>query len=155
MTKRKEGLKDKGGRPTKYTEDIPARMLDFFQSFEYTKETTDGKITSGEYPTFEEFFVEHLHISTEQISDYKKYDEFSRAYTACQAIQKKFLIGHSLKGRYKENFATFILRANHKMYDRPDHEEVDLTKVSSTDLDILKEKIEIILAERKNASTIK
>ena len=145
--------KKKLGRPERYDkEEMAKSLIEYFKSRPFHE--ADGK-EAGDMPTLEGWCRE-MDIGPDKITRYSEQsDIFRQAVTQCKGIQKDFIQRHAMKNKYNAQFAMFYLKSVHKMYDKPDHEEVDLTKVSSTDLDVLKEKIEIILAERKNANTPK
>lgn len=106
------------GRPTKYTEDLPETLLEFF-SVELDREVAkecagkEGVFTIIEtrpnrLPTVEGFCAS-IPISKSTFHDWvKKYPEFSNALGKCKQMQMNHLMQHALEGTYNAGFAKFL-----------------------------------------------
>lgn len=110
--------KNPGGRPTKYTEDMPTRLLAFFDrplDREVEKQVATNKgveiikeIKPNRLPTVEGFCAQ-LKISKRTFHDWvKRYDEFSHALGAAKQMQIQHLLHHGLEGGYNSAFAKFV-----------------------------------------------
>jgi hypothetical protein len=105
-------------RPTKYTEDFPDKLLDFFNvelDREVAKECAgkDGPFNIIEtrpnrLPTVEGFCAS-IPISKSTLHEWVKiYPELSNALSKCKAMQMNHLIQHALEGTYNAGFAKFL-----------------------------------------------
>jgi len=121
--------KRKVGRPTKYNDDIPEKMLDFFD-IPLTYKTTEQKMSASgvvmdlevvkasPMPTFEGFSLE-IGVCMDTLTEWKaNHKPFSLAYRVCKGIQKRFLMSHGLSGAYNSNFAKFVAINCTDMVDR-------------------------------------
>jgi|TARA_R110000851_G_scaffold298994_5_gene454802 hypothetical protein len=106
------------GAPTKYTEDIPQRMIEFFNvpllKIEQVEAVTKNgvvsmnEIAANELPTIERFCAD-LMISKSTLHIWiKKYPILSNAYDIAKQCQKNHLLQNGLSGRYNSAFAKFI-----------------------------------------------
>ena len=106
------------GRPTKYTDDLPEKLLKFFNvelDREVLKEVPgkDGVIMLSEtkpnrLPTVEGFCRE-IQIAKSTFHDWRrKYPDFSNALGKCKQMQMNHLIQHALEGSYNSGFAKFL-----------------------------------------------
>jgi hypothetical protein len=94
------------GRPSTYTEDMPEKMIKWFNRPIATY--SGHKTTITKFPTFERFALEHgVHHQT-LLNWCDKHAEFLEAYNVCKGIQKDLLIEGGLSGIYKERFAMFL-----------------------------------------------
>lgn len=111
--------KSKGGRPTKYTDDLPEKLIEYFNKPLYETYTTEtvsaGKVKTitlerpSEFPTVEGFCVDVFRISKDTFYNWvKKHPEFSDAFEAAKKLQKKHLVYHGLNSNYNSAFAKFI-----------------------------------------------
>ena len=107
-----------GGAPTKYTEDLPERLLEFFDvelDREVSKEVPgkDGVIMLMEtkpnrLPTVEGFCRE-IKISKSTFHEWrKKYPKLSNALGIAKQMQMNHLMQHALEGTYNGGFAKFL-----------------------------------------------
>lgn len=120
------------GRPTKYTEDMPQILLDYFNVdlFDTVSEevASQGKAVAvvkrvpKRLPTFERFCVDNnLHHST--LLDWKrKYPDFSEAYDKAKYCQKDFLMQHGLLGTHNAGYSKFVSINVTDMKDKVEHE---------------------------------
>jgi hypothetical protein len=120
MTKKKDP-KDflKQGAPTKYKDDIPQKMIDFFnrplmkaQQVEVLTKTGQIKLVTemvaNELPTIEKFCCD-LMISKETLHQWiKKYPVLTDAYKFAKQAQKNHLMQNGLSGNYNSAFAKFV-----------------------------------------------
>ena len=106
------------GRPTKYTEDLPEKLLAFFDVELDTireKEVAgkDGmfkvqEVVPNRLPTVEGF-CKKLKISKSTFHEWvQKYPDFSNALGKAKAMQMNHLMQHTLEGTYNANFAKFL-----------------------------------------------
>lgn len=118
MTAKKTTKKNKGGRPTKYTEDMPKIMLEWFdrpldQIKKVEVATPKGiQVLNEERPNrlpTVEGFCRFLGIHKDTLHEWrKKHKLFADALRKCKAIQMEHLIQHTLEGSYNANFAKFL-----------------------------------------------
>lgn len=110
------------GRPTKYTEDIIDRMLEFFDDAG-TMTLSDGRVVAR-LPTFEKFASDNdLTVAT--LDNWKNDPDkplFFEAYKKCQAKQKDFLIQNAIYNNMNSTFAIFTAK---NITDMKDKSEVD------------------------------
>lgn len=106
------------GRPTKYTEDMPQKLFDFFNIELETviakevasqgKTVVVNEVVANKLPTFERFAIENK-LSDATLRDWRdKFPQFSLAYELCKKIQKEFIVQHGLVGNYNPGFAKLI-----------------------------------------------
>ncbi len=119
MSKKQESKKPKPGAPTKYKDDIPKKMIDFFnrplmkaQQVEMLTKTGQIKLVTemvaNELPTIEKFCCD-LMISKDTLHQWiKKYTELSDAYAFAKQAQKNHLLQNGLSGNYNGSFAKFV-----------------------------------------------
>jgi hypothetical protein len=95
------------GAPTKYKEDIPERLIEFF-SRDLFVQVDGGKTMPNRLPTIERFCSE-IDIVTSTFYEWcKKYPELSSAFNKAKQYQKDQLMQLALMGFYKEGFAKFV-----------------------------------------------
>lgn len=134
-------------RPTKYTEDLPERLITHFsieksqkvcieRSKKYNKEgtltsdTEKYKILPNDMPTFAGF-GRKIEISERTLERWavaladdnaeapvKKYPEFCRAYNVAKALQKEFLIDNALQGNSPPASFIFVAKNVTDMTDK-------------------------------------
>jgi hypothetical protein len=100
MSEEKKG--PKLGRPTKYTEEMPQRLVDFFN-----KDVFSGTKVNA-LPLFEKFAWEQGITMNTLYSWTQANPVFLGAYELCRQKQKEMLIEGGMLGAYKENFTKFI-----------------------------------------------
>lgn len=125
--------KAKVGRPTKYTEEMPEKLLEYFSRpmYEYIKEqrlTQKGDIVEVEVrvpcePPIVEGFCAEQNIGKKTFYRWiAEHEEFRHAFDASKAHQTKKLVSHSMLGGYSASISKLIL-ANCTDY-KEDKEEV-------------------------------
>lgn len=130
--------KPKVGRPTKYTDEMPKKLLEFFEVplkvTEIEEVASKGEVVSltkqvpNTFPTFENFAVkERLSDSTLRLWR-DTHPEFSLAYEICKKIQKNFIIQHGLIGSYNSAFAKFVAVNVTDLKDST-HQEIEQHKI--------------------------
>ena len=103
--------KGPGGRPTKYRDDMPDRLIKFFNIPEIKKQ--GGKVVAEEYPMVIDFCLQE-DISNDTFFRWvKEHKAFSDAYSKVKKIQEKFLVKNSIQNRYNPYFSQFVLMNNH------------------------------------------
>ncbi len=117
------------GRPTKYTDQMPAKAIEFFSRAPFKYATNDkGELilkTNGQpievvedFPIIEGL-ASHLGIVKDTLYQWvKQYPEFSDSIKACQDKQKNFIIQQGLHGRYDRTFAIFVAKNCTDMHDQ-------------------------------------
>lgn len=112
------------GRPTKYRDNFPKKLLKYFLNspkFEekelphYDKDGNlkwvDVKRFPGKLPTFEHFANYILDVSVNVLYEWcKKYPEFLGAFTRAKEIQKDFIIENGSSGLYNPTFTQFVAK---------------------------------------------
>jgi len=125
--------KAKVGRPPKYTEDMPQKLMDYFDKPLFTTEivqqaTASGKIVEIEQkvpclPPFVEGFCDEMDISKQTFYRWvKENSQFSDAFNKVKAKQAQKLVTHALLGNYNSSISKLIL-ANCTDY-KEDKEEI-------------------------------
>lgn len=129
------------GRPTKWTDDMPERLMAYFDvpaTRTVTRKTwtKDGRQIeeeieiANELPLFEGFSVENR-ISLETLNVWakpenaEKHPGFSEAYKFAKQCQKRILIANGLASRYATPFAIFTAKNITDMRDQVDQRHVD------------------------------
>ena len=106
------------GAPTKYTEDIPQKLIEFFNIPIFRTEQVEvagrsgvqliNEIVANELPTIERFCSDIM-ISKSTLHQWiKKYPDLSHAYNIAKQCQKNHLIQNGLNGRYNSAFCKFL-----------------------------------------------
>lgn len=106
-----EDEKQKPGRPTKYKDDMPERLIKFFNIPETKK--SGGKTVAEEYPMVIDFCLQEDICNDTFFEWVKQHKDFSDAYSKVKKIQEKFLVKNSIQNRYNPYFAQFVLMNNH------------------------------------------
>lgn len=125
--------KAKVGRPTKYTEDMPEKLIEFFdkplRSLKKVQQATaSGKVIEIDVeefvdPPFVESFCADIKIDKTTFYLWvKTHKDFSNAFRQAKAIQAKVLLIGSMKGYYNASISKLIL-ANCTDY-KEDKEEI-------------------------------
>jgi hypothetical protein len=113
------------GAPVKYTDEVPSRLLKFFDREPFQE--IDGKKMPAFLPTVERFTFE-IGIAVSTFYEWvKKYPELSKAFEVAKALQKNQLMQLSLLGFYKEGFAKFVAVNITDMRDKQDVSVEDVT----------------------------
>lgn len=115
----KKQRKEPFGRPTKYKENYPEVLVDWFErpDFEYEDQEVASagvvKTIRVKVPTkfpSVEGFCRHLKISKVTFHKWvKKYPLFMNALSKCKAIQQDHLVNHALNGTFHAGFAKFLM----------------------------------------------
>lgn len=131
------------GRPTKYTEEMPAKAIEFFSRSPFKYATNDkGEViltTKGQpieviedFPIFEGL-ASYLGVVVDTIYEWQKvHKDFSEAIKGCRDMQKNFLIQQGLHGRYDRTFAIFVAKNCTDMHDQKQIEHSG--RISFTDM---------------------
>jgi uncharacterized Fe-S cluster-containing radical SAM superfamily enzyme len=111
--------KNVGGRPTKYTEDMPEKLIEFFnkplRSMKKVQQATARGVVEIEIeefvdPPFIESFCAEILICKDTFYRWvKKYPAFSDAFRQAKQIQAKVLLIGSMKGYYNSSISKLIL----------------------------------------------
>jgi len=126
--------RNKGGRPTSYTEDMPERLLSHFRVDigEIIKHnfTTAGKsnsrINAAALPSMTKF-CEEVGVTNTTLHEWRRvHPEFSLAYTHARAMYEELLVTLGLS--MNNTFTVFMLKANFGWRDN-----VDVTVNSSSE----------------------
>ena len=94
---------DAEGRPKmrknkiKYSSDLPRRMYSFFHSY----------CESGA-PSFSKF-ARSIGATLEDLTKFRKKEEFERAWRECNEIRRDYLIDNALTKRHDPSFSKFLL----------------------------------------------
>ena len=110
-----------GGRPTKYTTDIPQRLLDFFSIEPYRVEMKDsGRMACipARFPTLARFAAENgiCRDTLHRWANEKDADgnilrpEFSDAYKRAKDLQEANLVEGAMAGAYPPAFSIFTAK---------------------------------------------
>ena len=119
--KKASSRKEVGGRPTKYTADMPQRLLDFFNIEPYWIEVKDsGKVVCvpARFPTLARFAAENgicrdtlHHWATERGAKGNILrPEFSDAYKRAKDLQEANLVEGAMAGAYPPAFSIFTAK---------------------------------------------
>lgn len=110
---------NKGGRPTKYSEDRIDIVFDFIH-----KQQDRG------VPPFIEGLAFILDVTTDTVWRWaNKHKRFSNAIKKLKEVQCSMLQEHGLEGKYSAPMAIFLLKNNHGFKDRT---ETDFTSGGKT-----------------------
>ena len=116
-----EEKKGPGGRPSKYTAEMPEKLVEFFNIPEKKKE--DGKTVGEEYPMVIDFCLLVGITNSTFFKWCQDHSAFSDAYSHCKKIQEKFLVKNSIQNRYNPYFSQFVLKNNHGWKDKQEVEQ--------------------------------
>jgi hypothetical protein len=118
MTKKKDLVKPTLGAPTKYTDDVPKRLMDFFNRPLYKIEQVEvmtkqgiqkiNETVANELPTIEKFCADLMIHKSTLLAWVEKYPILSDAYSFAKQSQKNHLLQNGLNGRYNSGFAKFV-----------------------------------------------
>jgi len=108
----KSGGAKKLGAPTKYTEDIPEKLLEYFCiDLDREVKNKDGKIVAikpNRLPTVEGFCASVMIAKSTFHEWVKKYPSLSNALGIAKQFQINHLMQHTLEGTYNASFARFL-----------------------------------------------
>jgi hypothetical protein len=121
-----------GGRPTDYTEEMPAKLLEHFNQPLYVQKkkqiASGGRMVEvteerpNSMPTFERFAVKN-NVTHHTLRNWcKEHPEFFTAYSHCKDIQKDFILEHGMMGNYNPGFAKFVAINVTDLQDKVVHE---------------------------------
>jgi len=145
-------MENKVGRPTKYKDDYPSKLVDFFRMI----------ISTGNFPTFEGFAAK-ISVNSDTLHEWKnKIPEFSESYSIALNLQKENLFMKTLRKDYDSSFAKFLASACYGMSDKTQVDQTssdgsmtpqitinnDLSHLSDDDLIKIKE----ILSKNENTN---
>jgi len=103
----KQIVKNKGGRPSKYSMEV-YKTLDIYLK---------GKKEAGELPTVTGFAIA-LGINEDTLYEWAKHHtRLSETLKDIMTLQKDYLLQNSLNGTKKEATSIFLLKANHGMME--------------------------------------
>lgn len=135
----------KVGRPTKYTEDMPEKLIEYFSKPLFRRvmvqqATASGKIVEIEVerpclPPLIEGFCGHVKIGKNTFYEWvKRYDEFRDAFSQAKVLQAEKLATHSLLSNYNASISKLIL-ANCTDYkeDKEDRQTTEIKVVIDND----------------------
>jgi hypothetical protein len=133
----------RAGRPTKYTEEMPARAIEYFSRapFKYATNDKGETLTDKNGQPFEvvedfpiiEGLADYLGIVKDTLYQWvKEHPDFSDSIKACRDKQKNFLIQQGLHGRYDRTFAIFVAKNCTDMHDQRQIEHSG--RISFTDM---------------------
>lgn len=136
---------NKGGRPTKYRDDLPEQLLAFFdieldtivQKEVVAKDqvTIINEIRPNRLPTVEGF-CRDIKISKRTFHDWvAKYPAFSHALGIAKQMQMNHLIQHALEGTYNAGFAKFLAQNISDYRDKIEQTVDGEIKINQIDLD--------------------
>lgn len=95
----------KKGRPTKYTQETPKRVMHY----------TNKCLQNNEFPTIEHLSYQ-LGVGVRTLYAWEQaYSEFQQTMEMLRDAQKHLLISGGLTNKYNSRFASFLLKANHGM----------------------------------------
>jgi hypothetical protein len=117
--KPKKPRKEPFGRPTKYREDFPQKMIDYFKRPMWQYEEIEVATAKGVQkitqkvpcePPFVEGFCEEIMISKRTFYDWvEKYPDFSHAFSIAKQAQANRLANHAMLGGYNSSISKLIL----------------------------------------------
>jgi len=136
------------GRPTKYNDDMPQSLIDFFDRDMHRVEieevasqgqaVTVQKIKPNWFPTFERWCAEQSITQKTMLNWTTQHPEFLQAYGIAKQKQKDFLLQHGLSGAYNSGFAKFVAINCTDMVDKKEeHVSQDIKVVIDRDDDDL------------------
>lgn len=108
------------GRPSKYTEDMPEKLIKYFSAepyFDSEKEiaTSKGVVTvtiqeASDFPTLAGFAIE-CEVDRDTLKEWAKvHKDFSAAYKRAKEYQERFLTVNAMKGLINPTFAIFTAK---------------------------------------------
>ena len=113
--------KHAGGRPSKYTDDLPQKMLDYFNIIPFTI-NEDGMPSVQKFPSFARFSL-MIDVTPQTLNEWQKatikndegetvpqYPEFSSAYKKCKAAQEAYLYECGLAGVTDKTFTIWATK---------------------------------------------
>lgn len=101
-------LKNKGGRPTKYNEEIVKKTIEYLENYKNLGEVI---------PTVAGLAV-YLKIRKSTLYDWaEKYEEFSDTLETIKSIQEKDLMNQGLNNKFNAVITKLLLSTNHGYKD--------------------------------------
>lgn len=103
-----------GGRPTKYRDDYPQLLLDYFNK------TIDHDEV---FPTKAGFAI-HIDVGKDTLNEWSncgKHPKFSVAYKKAEDYQEKNLVSNAITGKYNPAFSIFFAKNNLGYKDKTEH----------------------------------
>ena len=101
--------KNKGGRPTKYNEEMVKKAYEYIE------------LAGNNYEELPTLFkmAEYLKVDEDTVLAWgKKYDEFIGAIKKVKKLQRDRLMGKGLDNTWNSPMAMFLLKCNHGFVDR-------------------------------------
>ena len=98
----------------KYTENLPRQLYTFFITYSETGA-----------PSFEKF-ARSIGATVEEITRFRKHEEFERAYRECNEIRRDYLIDAALTRRHDPSFSKFLLTVEYGMGEKEKEEDSEL-----------------------------
>lgn len=151
----KKNKKNKGGRPTKYNDEIIQKLNDFFQlpspdeddgnCYKEVRDVNEKvQLIPKRLPTLERFAVENG-LSSSTLRDWAsatnddgklKYPAFSATYSRAREVQSIYIQESMFVGAAPTNAATFMLKNNHGWKDKQEQvvehkNAIDLEEINS------------------------
>jgi hypothetical protein len=83
---------------TRYTADMPRRMYSFFRDF---------SDPSGA-PSIQKF-ARSIGMTVEEVGEWRRHEDFERAWRECNEIRRDYLIDMALLRRFDPSFVKFLL----------------------------------------------
>jgi len=97
------------GKPTLYTDDMPAKLIKFFSKPPY--EIVKGQAVAADFPTIASFAVEIAKVHKVTLYTWaKKHPEFEQAMKMAKDYQERYLTVNGLKGTINSTFAIFTAK---------------------------------------------
>ncbi|MEA5001325.1 MAG: terminase small subunit [Endomicrobiaceae bacterium] len=135
------------GRPTKYTQDMCVKLINYFDVKPYTKSTkVDAQDNVIEYdcpndmPTVVGFCLS-VGINRDTFYEWVKTSkEFSDTFEMCKELQKEFLCTNALRNNFNSQFAKFWAINNTDMRDAVFGDEDDINGVVIKTINFSKKK---------------
>ncbi len=132
----------KRGRPTKFTQETPKRVLNYIRDCQ----------NKEEFPT-----IEHLSsvlgVGTRTLYAWEaEHSEFQQTMDMLRDAQKNLLIRGGLTNKYNSRFASFLLKANHGMSDTKPLINATQNNTFNVSPEILADAIEIMRIKDKQTA---
>jgi hypothetical protein len=112
-------------RKTKYTKDMPRLLYTFFLNHSDKKSA----------PSFAKF-ARSIGATLEEVMEFRRHEEFERAYKECNEIRRDYLIDQALTKQFDPSLVKFLLTTEFGMGEKDDicdtGLDVTLTVISDT-----------------------
>ena len=102
-------------RKTKYTKDMPRLLYTFFISH-------SDKRSAPSYSKF----ARSIGVTLEDLMEYRKHEEFDRAYKECNEIRRDYLIDQALTRQFDPSLVKFILTTEFGMGEEDEKCDTDI-----------------------------